>query len=93
METENDDDEGISQSNADRGNQSIIIDTGKHIATVAICAVICGMSVVFSIVAGLVAWDAQTNYQITLNHVKDLESAQKLQDKRLEDLINEQRRR
>jgi hypothetical protein len=51
------DDEQISQHAEGRNNQSIIIDTGKHIVLVALCSALCGLSV------GISVWSA---YQSTL---------------------------
>lgn len=51
-ETEYDDDAGISQRNAQQGAQVIQIDSGKHVALVAVCAALCGFSCAVS------AWSA-----------------------------------
>lgn len=74
METEYDDIEGISQLNEGRANQSIIIDTGKHAAAIAICAAICGFCFLGAIVAGVIAWQTSTEYRVLLNHTMKLEA-------------------
>lgn len=77
------------QSAGDRSNQSIIIDTGKHTAALAVCAVICG-------ICAAVSWWAvhtqdeiatryrddslyvQEQYQKERNHVIELEARTKV---------------
>lgn len=73
METEYDD-AAIYQRNADRGAQVIQIDSSKHVNAVAVCAIVCGMSVVLALVSAIVAWNAATEYRIVLNHTMELEA-------------------
>lgn len=57
-----------SQSSA---NQSIIIDTGKHVAVVAICAALCGLSVAVSVWSAYTARDAATEARVTQYYLMD----------------------
>jgi mannose/fructose/N-acetylgalactosamine-specific phosphotransferase system component IID len=77
VDTEYDDagiDPGIYQRNADRGAQVIQIDSSKHVQAITVCAAICGMSVVFALIAAIVAWNAATEYRVLLNHTMELEA-------------------
>lgn len=78
--------EGIEQLNEGRANnQSIIIDTGKHAAGLAICAIVCGLCAAISWWAVSEqraiairyhddAVDVQDQYQKERNHVIELEA-------------------
>lgn len=71
----------IGNQQADSASQIIQIDSGKHVAVVALCAAICGMSVVFAWRASTLATEATTEYRVLLNHVMELEAAQKAMEK------------
>lgn len=72
MDTEHDYDP--TQTAGDRSNQSIIIDNGKYVAAVVVCAALCGASWVFAWHAAYVAEKADTQYQVMLNHQMYLEN-------------------
>lgn len=78
-------------------NQSIIIDTGKHAAIVAICAALCGISVTVAVWCAVqfttlsasyerAASAAGTEYRLQLNHYMDLEARQKVMADEIEEL-------
>lgn len=71
VDTEYDDN---TQSAGDRSNQSIVIDNGKYVAAVVMCAAICGMSVMFAWHADKTADNAITEYRVMLNHQMYLEN-------------------
>lgn len=56
-----------------RGNQSIIIDNGKYIATVAICAVLCGVSAVYAWSATRQAEAAEKRADLLQYYVMELD--------------------
>jgi hypothetical protein len=58
----------------ERSAQVIQIDSSKHVNAVVVCAIVCGMSVVFSLVSAIVAWNAATEYRVLLNHTMELEA-------------------
>jgi hypothetical protein len=58
----------------ERSAQVIQIDSSKHVAAVTICAAICGMSVILSFIAAIVAWNSATEYRVLLNHTMELEA-------------------
>lgn len=66
----------ISQENAERGAQVIQIDSSKHVAAVAICAAICGISAAIAIWAGYQTQVMTTEYRVQLNHTMHLEAEQ-----------------
>ncbi len=76
METELDWDPGQRQ-HGNANNQTIVLDTGKHMAAIALCAAICGVSVVLSVWAAVEARAAATEYRVLLNHTMELEAKQK----------------
>lgn len=72
MDTENDYDP--TQRAGDRSNQSIVIDNGKYVAAVVVCAALCGLSMAFAWHADQKADEAITEYRLMLNHQMYLES-------------------
>lgn len=92
----------VEQSNDGRANQSIIIDNGKYIAAVTICAVTCGLCLCASIWAiseqhKLTSeyrenyLDTQDEYQKERNHVIELEARQKALADELQEMKHERR--
>lgn len=69
-ETEYDDSQ-IVQHGEGRNNQSIIIDTGKHAAVVAICAALCGLCCGISIWAAYTASIAAKETRLTQYYLMD----------------------
>ncbi len=69
-ETEYDD---ISQSNEGRANQSIIIDTGKHLAVVAVCSAICGFAGALSLWAAYTASKAERETRMLQYYVNEVD--------------------
>ena len=56
----------------DNQSSSVIqIETGKHVAAVAICAALCGISVAVSIWAAYTARDAATESRLTQYYLMD----------------------
>lgn len=60
-------------SSANR-NTNVIIDNGKYVAVVAVCALVAALSAAYAWDAKTQARDTDTNYQVLLNHVTKLES-------------------
>lgn len=71
MDTEYDDIPGIEQRNATRGAQVIQIDSGKHVAVVALCAALCAGSIAASLWAVHVAHNAETESRLTQYYLMD----------------------
>lgn len=78
-----------------RSAQVIQVDTGRHVAVVAICAVICGICTTIS----FTTWramhddmvDVQDQYQKERNHVIELEARLKVLADELQELKHERR--
>jgi hypothetical protein len=87
----------IEANNDNRSAQIIQVETGRHVAAVAICAVICGMSVVvamwcvdrFATISAAYEksqTDMGTEYRLQLNHYMDLEAKQKVMADEIQEL-------
>lgn len=70
VETEYDDAQ-ISQYGEGRNNQSIIVDTGKHLAVVALCSALCGIAGALSIWAAYQASIATKESRLTQYYLMD----------------------
>ncbi len=64
------------QRAGDRSNQYISIDNGKTVATVAVCAALCGVSASIAIWAGYQAQVMTTEYRVQIGHTMRLEAEQ-----------------
>ncbi len=71
-----------------RSAQVIQIDSSKHVAAIAICAVVCGVSAALSVWAAVTAQTAATEYRVVLNHYMHLEAQQEVMLKQLEEKDN-----
>lgn len=58
----------------DRSAQVIQIDSGKHVAAVAVCAALCGMCAIFAWHSDQKADEAITEYHVMFNHQMYLEN-------------------
>ena len=92
MENDLDEIECISQRNEERGAQVIQIDSSKHVAAVAVCAAICGVSLAIAIWAGITAEHAQTEYVIMLSHQTKLEAREEFLEDKVKELEHANRR-
>lgn len=63
--------DGIDADCSERSAQVIQIDSGKHVAVVALCAAFCGLSVVASVWAAYTARDAATESRLTQYYLMD----------------------
>lgn len=68
----------------ERSASVIQIDTGKHVAAVAICAAICGLSLAVALWAGYQAQVMTTEYRVQINHTMHLEAEQEALKTRVE---------
>lgn len=73
-------------------NTQTIIDNGKYIAAVAICAVIAGASAVSAFHSAGVARDVDINYQVLLNHETKIESRLEYVESELKELRHAEQR-
>jgi hypothetical protein len=64
----------VEQNSGDGSNQSIVIDNGRYVAAVVICAVLCGASWVYAWHADQRSTEAITEYRVMLNHQMYLEN-------------------
>lgn len=64
----------VEQTAGERSNQTIVIDNGKYVAAVVMCAVLCGASWVYAWHADKTADNAITEYRVMLNHQMYLEN-------------------
>lgn len=76
----------VGQHNDGRANQSIIIDTGKHAAVIAVCAVVCGLSGAVALWAGYQAQVMTTEYRVELNHRMEMEARQKVMAEEIQEI-------
>ncbi len=58
----------------DRNAQVIQIDSSRHIVTVAICAIVCGVCLSGAILASGIAWNASTDALMTRNRLISLQA-------------------
>ncbi len=72
----------------ERSAQVIQIDNGKHVAAVAVCAAICGLSLAVALWAGYQAQVMTTEYRVQLNHTMHLEAEQSALKTRVEIMEN-----
>lgn len=95
METELDFDP--MQRAGDRSNQSIVIDNGKYVAAIVVCAVVCGLCAAVSwwsvsasrdVTIGFrdESLDIQDQYQKERNHVIELEARLKILGDEVEEM-------
>lgn len=61
------------QTNDGRANQSIIIDNGKYIAVVAICAALCGVAAVYAYFAHESAGRSEKRADLLQYYVMELD--------------------
>jgi hypothetical protein len=61
----------IGNQQADSASQIIQIDSGKHIAVVALCAALCGLSVALSIWAASTALHAEKRTELANYYLMD----------------------
>jgi hypothetical protein len=64
----------IGQQNGTRGAQLIQVDSSRHIATVAICSVICGICLSGALLSAGIAWNASTDALMTRNRLISLQA-------------------
>lgn len=64
-------DDTFAQRADGRNNQSIIVDTGKHVAAVAVCAAICGLAAALSIAALFMASRAERRADLASYYLMD----------------------
>jgi hypothetical protein len=68
------DDASIVQTGEGRNNQSIIVDTGKHLAVVALCSALCGVAGALSIWAAYQANRSERESRMLQNYVIELDA-------------------
>jgi len=68
------DDSQISQRADGRNNQSIIVDTGKHLVVVALCSALCGLAGGLSIWAAYQANRSEREARMLQNYVVELDA-------------------
>lgn len=61
----------IGNQEADSASQIIQIDSSKHIAVVALCAALCGLSVALSVWASFTAMHAEKRTELTNYYLMD----------------------
>ena len=75
IETEYDDANILQHGGAEgRNNQSIIVDTGKHLAVVALCSALCGIAGALSIWAAYQANRSERESRMLQNYVVELDA-------------------